>query len=66
MGHLTVARRMSLERQWKLGIKHVIREGRTSLESRIEVGERILAEFNENSVPEEHIRLVVTIRRSIS
>ena len=63
MGHMNTVQRMSLESKWRRRISALSESGRDDLESRIDVGERVMVEYN-NTVPDQNkIRMVVTIRR---
>ena len=64
MRHLSRSARMSLESKWRKYNKHQVDiEGRDELEVRIEQGERVMIEHNQGKQSEEHIRMVVTIKR---
>ena len=63
MRHMSTAQRMSLESKWSRGIRALSRSGRQDLESRIDVGERIMVEYNDTVCEQDKIRLVVTIKR---
>ena len=63
MGHMNTGQQMSLESKWRRRISALSESGRDNLESRIDVGERVMVEYN-NTVPDQNkIRMVVTIRR---
>ena len=54
---------MSLESKWRRRISALSESGRDDLESRIDVGERVMVEYNDTVPDQNKIRMVVTIRR---
>ena len=66
LSHMEKADREALEHRWKVYNRESIRNGRRSIDSRIDQGRRIVEEYNQDCHEEERIRLVKTIRRKVS
>ncbi|KAL7538852.1 hypothetical protein ACHAXR_012264, partial [Thalassiosira sp. AJA248-18] len=66
LSHMDKVDREILEHRWKVYNREAIRNGRRSIECRIDQGRRIVEEYNQNCHEEERIRLVKTIRRKVS
>ena len=64
LSHMDKTGREDLERRWKVFNGLTIREERRNIESRIEQGQRVVAEHNSVCFAEERVHLVVTIKRS--
>jgi predicted GIY-YIG superfamily endonuclease len=66
LSHMSEREREGLEYLWKLYCRQVRDAGRSDIMVRIDQGRRIVSDYNRNCPEEEHIRLVVTIRRKVA
>lgn len=63
MAHLDVSGRMSLEKKWQDLNNWSGQRGRVNIETWINNGRTVMDEFNRMTDEENHIRMVVTVRR---
>lgn len=64
MSHLNKSGRMMLEKHWQRLNKSSVDKGEGFVNNMIENGRRVMDEYNSTASPQDHIKLVVCIKRS--
>ena len=65
LSHMNTSERMSLERRWKILVEELHRRGQENVFSWINVGSRIVEEYNIRDNVDEHIRFIRCISAEI-